>query len=371
MVKIICIIYHDIRLEDTYMRHENTAESLETSLNNEAVPLDPELVVLMKEEVDRTKHSKLPVNRAFEVIAKKSGLKFNTVRNYYYRYIHEKDNQYRHNSNSKRSRNRTKRDQGVAGNSFKEDEVKKLVMTMLQAQAQGESVRGCANNLANGDPKLMLRYQNKYRNIIANKQEYVKKLMKEMNLKGIKYYDPFKKICINRINFKHDTNNDWVQKGSNIRIDFVDSASSDEELLEVVGQLTANMREINGESFGYLFKGLRDLSEMAIRWKKREEQSAGRDDNLNNLEERIYNHRKMLREKDCEIQELNTRVLSYESRLEEQRNKIGRLMSMFHQLMSINRSFLNLSSAGKLSGLQEYTNELESLVKSYDMEIAD
>ena len=60
---------------------DNTAKSF----------LDPVLVSLMKKEVSKSKDADEPVNRAFEVIAEKSGLKFNTVRNYYYRYIHEKD----------------------------------------------------------------------------------------------------------------------------------------------------------------------------------------------------------------------------------------------------------------------------------------
>jgi hypothetical protein len=254
------------------MTRENAAESL---------PLAPELAAMMKEEVDRTKNQKLPVNRAFEVIAKKSGLKFNTVRNYYYRYIHEKDNKNQQKSNSKNLR-KNRRDQGVAGNSFKESEVRYLIMAMLQAQAQGESVRSCANRLANDDPKLMLRYQNKYRNIIANKQEYVKALMEEMDRKGIKYYDPFRKIYVNNATTQNDKEDDGIS--------YVDSDSSKEELLGVIGQLITNMREIDGQSLEHFFKGLRDLSRMAVQWKKQQ-------DDLNTAEDSSNKHREMLKRK--------------------------------------------------------------------------
>lgn len=68
--------------EELRLMQDNTVKSF----------LDPVLVSLMKKEVNKSKVADEPVNRAFEVIAEKSGLKFNTVRNYYYRYIHEKDN---------------------------------------------------------------------------------------------------------------------------------------------------------------------------------------------------------------------------------------------------------------------------------------
>jgi len=339
------------------MRRENAAESIGAGLENESMPLAPELVVMMKEEVNRIKNQKLPVNKAFEAIAKKSGLKFNTVRNYYYRYIHEKDKKRRDVNQPANSGNRGKRDQGVAGNSFKETEVRNLIMTILQAQAQGESVRSCANRLANNDPKLMLRYQNKYRNVIAKKQEYVKALMAEMDRQGIKYYDPFRKKFVDHSNTIRDRDKE--------------NDSLEEDFLGIVGQLMADIREISGESLIYFFKGLRDLSRMAVLWKKQQEQLNGTGIDFGKLGNATGEYSDILKEKDCKIQELNAKILSYEARIEDYKNNMARLMSMFHQLMSLNRNFLNLSSAGKLTGLQDYTKELENLIKGYDAEIAN
>ena len=56
---------------------------------------------------------------------------------------------------------------------------------MLIGQAKGKSVRGVQNELAKNDKKLMLRYQNKYRNVLAGNPEYVKEIMEEMSNKGL------------------------------------------------------------------------------------------------------------------------------------------------------------------------------------------
>lgn len=339
------------------MARNNAAESVGTGLNAQDMPLAPELVLLMKEEVSRIREQNLPLNRAFERIAKKSGLKFNTIRNYYYRYIHEKDGKRRGENNFTGSK-RKRRDQGVAGNSFKESEVRHLVISMLRAQAQGESVRSCANRLANNDPKLMLRYQNKYRNVIANKQEYVKAIMEELDREGIEYYDPLRKIYV-KGNSKADG-----KENKEINLEAVDSG----ELLEIVGELVDHMREIDSYSLVHFFRGLRDMSRMAAQWRKQQSRAQ---DGLEDLGDGAARYRELVKEKDYKIQELNAKILSYEARIEDYKNKVGRLMSMFHQLMSINRNFLNLSSAGKLTSLQDYTKELESIIKGYDSQIAE
>jgi len=347
------------------MARDNAAESVGTGLNAQAMSLAPELVLLMKEEVSRTKEQNLPLNRAFEKIAKKSGLKFNTVRNYYYRYIHEKDEKKR-SKNYFTSSKRKRRDQGVAGNSFKESEVKHLVVSMLRAQAQGESVRSCANRLANNDPKLMLRYQNKYRNIIANKQDYVKTIMEELDREGIEYYDPLRKVHV-KGNGKGDDRDKSlfnVDQNKEMNMEAVDSS----ELLEVVGELVSHMREIDSYSLVHFFRGLRDMSRMAAQWKKQQSRA---EEALDDLSDGASRYREMLTEKDYKIQELNAKILSYEARIEDYKNKVTRLMSMFRQLISINQNFLNLSSSGKLTGLQDYIKELESVIKGYDGQIAE
>lgn len=255
--------------------------------------LDPVLVSLMKKEVSKSKEADEPVNRAFEVIAQKSGLKFNTVRNYYYRYIHEKDNKQKNSHQGKKTHSR-KRD--VTGNSFTEQEVKDLMMAMLIGQAKGKSVRGCANELANNDKKLMLRYQNKYRNVLAGNPEYVKELMEEMSNKGMVYFNPFTK---------------QVVYGKKI--------NSEGELFDNIGRLVANINEINSPQLDNFFAGLQELSNMAVQYKRQS----------------------------------------------KEKNQ-GQLLSIINKLIDINKRFLDLPPAAKLTALSEYIRQVESCIKEMD-----
>ncbi len=261
---------------------------------NTAKPfLDPVLVSLMKKEVSKSKEADEPVNRAFEVIAEKSGLKFNTVRNYYYRYIHEKENSQKKSDQSTRVHSR-RRD--VAGNSFTEQEVKDLMMAMLIGQAKGKSVRGCANELAKNDKKLMLRYQNKYRNVLAGNPEYVKELMEEMSKKGLVYYNPFTK---------------QVVYGKNL--------DSEGKLFDNIGRLVANINEIDSPQLDSFFTGLQELSNMAVQYKRQS----------------------------------------------NEKNQ-GQLLSIINKLIDINKRFLDLPPAAKLTALSEYIRQVESCIKEMD-----
>ncbi|NLY61989.1 MAG: hypothetical protein GX054_10885 [Clostridiales bacterium] len=259
---------------------------------NTAKPfLDPILVSLMKKEVSKSKEADEPVNRAFEVIAEKSGLKFNTVRNYYYRYIHEKDNK-----NSRANTETQSRRGDVAGNTFTEQEVKDLMMAMLIGQAKGKSVRGCAKELANNDKKLMLRYQNKYRNVIAGNPEYVRELMDEMASKGLVYYNPLNKQVVHGKAF-----------------------DSEGELFDNVGRLVSNINEIDSPQLYKFLAGLQELTSMALQYKRQS----------------------------------------------KEKNQ-GQLISIINKLIDINKRFLDLPPAAKLTGLSEYIRQVENCIKEMD-----
>lgn len=236
---------------------ENTAKSF----------LDPVLVSLMKKEVSKSKDADQPVNRAFEIIAEKSGLKFNTVRNYYYRYIHEKDN-----SKAAGTGEDNKKHSGdVAGSTFTQQEVKDLMKAMLIGQAKGKSVRGCANELANNDKRLMLRYQNKYRNVLAGNPEYVENLMKEMSKEGLVYFDPIRKQMV---------------QGKPL--------STEGELFDNIGRLVSNIDEINSPSLDDFIKGLQELSHMAVQY-KRQHRRRDHARQLSTIDQLIDINRKFLR----------------------------------------------------------------------------
>lgn len=260
---------------------DNTAKSF----------LDPILVSLMKKEVNKSKEAAQPVNRAFEVIAEKSGLKFNTVKNYYYRYIHEKNNTPR---GPERDGEPPENGMDVVGSTFTDQEVKELMKAMLLGQAKGKSVRGCANELAKNDKRLMLRYQNKYRNVLSGDPKYLEELMKEMSNDGLVYYDPLRKQVI---------------QGQSI--------TAEGELFENLGRLVSNINEIRSPNLDSFFMGLHELSSMALMYKRK--------DSKKNQEQ---------------------------------------FLSIIDRLIAINKEFLDLPPAGKLTGLSEYIRQVEDCISS-------
>lgn len=68
---------------------------------------------------------------------------------------------------------------------FSNDDEYQLIEKILINKAKGKSVRKIVNELANGDQKLALRYQNKYRNALKKKGDLIEEISKKLGL------DPF------------------------------------------------------------------------------------------------------------------------------------------------------------------------------------
>lgn len=67
---------------------------------------------------------------------------------------------------------------------FSEAETDEILKRILEQKSKGISVRRAVLNLSGGDDKLMLRYQNKYRNVISKQPERVEKIMRENGIEG-------------------------------------------------------------------------------------------------------------------------------------------------------------------------------------------
>lgn len=67
---------------------------------------------------------------------------------------------------------------------FSEEETDRILKEILLQKSRGVSVRRAVLNLSKGNDKLMLRYQNKYRNIAAKQPERIERLMRECGLKS-------------------------------------------------------------------------------------------------------------------------------------------------------------------------------------------
>ena len=61
-------------------------------------------------------------------------------------------------------------------------EERSLIKEILSKKSQGFSVRKAIMTLADGDGKIALRYQNKFRNAIRNNPELIESVMAELNL---------------------------------------------------------------------------------------------------------------------------------------------------------------------------------------------
>ena len=66
---------------------------------------------------------------------------------------------------------------------FTEEEADAAIRSILAEKSKGMSVRRAIFNLSNGDDKLMLRLQNKYRNTLKKEPARIAKIAMEMGLK--------------------------------------------------------------------------------------------------------------------------------------------------------------------------------------------
>lgn len=118
------------------------------------------------------------LTRIFEEYAKNSGRAKGSVRNYYYALLKSTDNA------EVREILKDTRLKAEDIRPFTDEETDKILKAILNERSRGVSVRRAVLNLAGGDDKLMLRYQNKYRNVAGKQPERIERLMRECGLKN-------------------------------------------------------------------------------------------------------------------------------------------------------------------------------------------
>lgn len=114
-----------------------------------------------------------PLKTVFDSIAEQTERKPNSVRNHYYTQIKPAEKAE------------------PAFLPFSEEETDRLLETVLLALGSGQSVRACTLNMANGDTRRMLRYQNKYRALLKSQPERVKRVRSMLLQQGRSVPDPF------------------------------------------------------------------------------------------------------------------------------------------------------------------------------------
>lgn len=122
-------------------------------------------------EIRQANASGQPLRSVFETMGDRLGRKPNSVRNYYYMQL--------------RARDSAAVRRAAPFETFTEQEVRSLVRAVLAARAQGQSVRACVMELAQGDHALMLRYQNKYRSVLKKRPELIAEICRDLEDSGI------------------------------------------------------------------------------------------------------------------------------------------------------------------------------------------
>ena len=135
------------------------------------------------------------LTRIFEEYANDTGRAKGSVRNYYYALLKRSDDE-----EVKKLLDGTEL-KAESITPFSEEETDKILRAILREKSKGVSVRRAVLNLAGGDDKLMLRYQNKYRNVLAKQPERIKRIMKEC---GMEYTPEGQKRIEDKINDLYD-----------------------------------------------------------------------------------------------------------------------------------------------------------------------
>lgn len=130
---------------------------------------------LLWETADEAQQRGLPLKQVFERIAEQTGRRPNSIRNYYYAQVRQREG-----------------DERVSARfvPFEEQEVESLVEDVLRARARGQSVRSCLQEMSGGDHSLMLRYQNKYRSVLKNRPELIERTMSKLREEGVECPPP-------------------------------------------------------------------------------------------------------------------------------------------------------------------------------------
>lgn len=146
-----------------------------------------ETELLLTEVIDSTKTGK-SLSSVFQDVANLTGRAKGSVRNYYYNVLKNED--------KKNELNKTI--DGVNGlvavraKAFSKEDEASLISAVEKGKSQGKSVRRVIMDLANGDDKLYLRYQNKYRNYLSKKNR-IKFDDKNFRAEEFKYFDRLSK----------------------------------------------------------------------------------------------------------------------------------------------------------------------------------
>lgn len=270
-------------------------------------------------EIERAEAEGRPVKSVFQKVAEKTGRKPNSIRNYYYMKL--KENEFVVNRIH-------------TFVPFSKEEILNLIEVMLTEQVKGRSVRSIAMSMAEGDEKLMIRYQNKFRSTVRNNPDVVKEVMLELKKKDIEFCDPYKK----------------GEKRIKKKTDMADALSGMVQNLYSAGQ-----------DAEVIINSLSNLARMAAFSKNNtDEEQLAEDVQTVKLEAaRTYAEKEQLEMQNEALKE-QCRTLREEIKKQTQMN--FDISARLNELVAINKNFVHLKGMNKISGLTEYINSLQSFI---------
>lgn len=296
-----------------------TAENQKYAQQHARLGWNAEEDALLFEAVDGARENGAPLKAVFDTVAARTGRRPNSIRNYYYARIKQEGG-----AGAKLAHN-------PAFVPFSDDEIHKLLVTVLTAQAKGTSVRACTLQMGDGDNRAMLRYQNKYRSLLKSNPVLVRRVVTELREQGRPAFDPFEKTTSAR-----RAGRPRKQAGS---------------LLDVVGGVVNQLDRVEGLDVSAFFESLGALAVSAAKGAAAQQQlraMSGSEDVAALLEEN---------------QELKAQLNDQKAEFAAQRERFTTLLGYFRQLMDVNREFLGMTSVTKVSSLSTYIRELSRNVE--------
>lgn len=311
---------------------------------------DKEDIEALIEGAKEAKEKALPLKTVFEDLAKKTGRKPNSVRNYYYAML-------------KRNKKFTALlGEPQAFQPFSDEEVLYLVKEVLKAQAKGESIRSCTLRLGKDNMKEMLRYQNKYRSTVKSNPQIIKEAMKQLQESGEPYINPYEHVSKRgRPSKKH--------AGA------MELKAGGDEIINILGGILKDLERAQDVDMLKFFEELSHLTSAAA--KRRGNDSYKLKDKCELLERALHN-------KQSEYELLKHQNESTEEMLEEAQNEISQVkeqlemqrklnmqirsnmstaLAMLRQIIGVNKEFLRMNSIIKMSNLNQYVSQLQENIE--------
>lgn len=251
--------------------------------------------LMLWDEVKKAQKIGAPLKRVFETVARQTGRKPNSVRNYYYMKVKETGEIEQ---------------KPTTFVQFSKEEIYSLLRTLLASGARGESIRGASLRLAAGDKTQMLRYQNKYRSLIKTARTLVEMVMADMDQDGEKYLSPYE-----------------TQKTSAVR--------ENRYIPESVTRALSGA-DVDIKTF---FKGLAKIASLAAAGAQAEQE-------LQMIEAQSENIKKENAALSANVRELN-------AKLKKEMERSVKAATLYQQLMKLGASAPELKNIESLAGLGE------------------